>query len=697
MGAIRTSADATFRDYVTDGVPASGVHDPLKSDTRDTMGVIEDRVDDVEASATAGLRWTTNIVRTRSTANVVIATGLVNLTVLNGVTLATGNHVFLGSQTDTKENGLYTVVASGAAARATFADAAAELAYIAFRIAEGTVGTGESWTLPLAAASIVLGTTSLVFAPTGIDNASVRVGANIAAGADAGKSFTTGTGSVGLGDGALRDTAAGLDNAAIGRASGRANVAGNYNTYFGAVSGLTATGATGCVGIGYEALGYGLHGNLNTAAGYRAASSFAGIEITALGANAFFGIAAGVNLTGVGVSAGTGASGTHNNLTFLGHNAGGSGISHVSGDNQTAIGSGAKNTANNQVSLGNDTVEDVRACGTVMYRAYLTPRTYFFANAGNRTTGNNGTIGIGEAALAVAATVENGVFIGDLTGQSLTTGNGCTALGARALNLATSMTDTTMVGNRAGRAMLTGVGSTGVGFRVLEYATASRNDTALGDSAFWLHQGNGGTAVGYRVAEYTTAGNESTYVGNATGVNRANGDQCVFVGAEAGGFHTAVVDPATGVGAVSAGSRVIGIGYRAMSLTTGNDHVGVGSSAGLSLTGAGSGSIFIGSGAGNNASQKVAPVNQIVIGQDAFSANDNEVVLGNASITRTVLRGVQIGTTYTVATLPTAAAAGAGARSFVTDANATTFASVVAGGGANGVPVYSDATNWRIG
>ena len=51
----------------------------------------------------------------------------------------------------------------------------------------------------------------------------------------------------------------------------------------------------------------------------------------------------------------------------------------------------------------------------------------------------------------------------------------------------------------------------------------------------------------------------------------------------------------------------------------------------------------------------------------------------------------------TVATLPSAATAGAGSRHFVTDSNATTFAAVVAGGGANGVPVYSDGTNWRIG
>lgn len=54
-------------------------------------------------------------------------------------------------------------------------------------------------------------------------------------------------------------------------------------------------------------------------------------------------------------------------------------------------------------------------------------------------------------------------------------------------------------------------------------------------------------------------------------------------------------------------------------------------------------------------------------------------------------------TSYTVANLPAAGTAGATAQAFVTDANATTFASVVAGGGANFVPVYSDGIDWRIG
>ena len=52
---------------------------------------------------------------------------------------------------------------------------------------------------------------------------------------------------------------------------------------------------------------------------------------------------------------------------------------------------------------------------------------------------------------------------------------------------------------------------------------------------------------------------------------------------------------------------------------------------------------------------------------------------------------------FTVAALPSASSTGVGVRSFVSDANATTFNSVVAGGGTNKVPIFSDGTNWRIG
>ena len=50
-----------------------------------------------------------------------------------------------------------------------------------------------------------------------------------------------------------------------------------------------------------------------------------------------------------------------------------------------------------------------------------------------------------------------------------------------------------------------------------------------------------------------------------------------------------------------------------------------------------------------------------------------------------------------VANLPAAATAGAGARSFVTDALAPTFGSAVTGGGAVNVPVYSTGAAWNVG
>lgn len=62
----------------------------------------------------------------------------------------------------------------------------------------------------------------------------------------------------------------------------------------------------------------------------------------------------------------------------------------------------------------------------------------------------------------------------------------------------------------------------------------------------------------------------------------------------------------------------------------------------------------------------------------------------------TIKNGVTILPVYTVSTLPTASTVPYG-KAFVSDANATTFASTVAGGGSNKVPVWSDGTNWIIG
>lgn len=63
---------------------------------------------------------------------------------------------------------------------------------------------------------------------------------------------------------------------------------------------------------------------------------------------------------------------------------------------------------------------------------------------------------------------------------------------------------------------------------------------------------------------------------------------------------------------------------------------------------------------------------------------------GTVSLTRSQHAGVL------VAALPAAAAGNAGSIQYVTDANATTIGSTVAGGGANKVMVWSDGAAWKI-
>jgi hypothetical protein len=701
MADIRASANTSFRDYVTAGLPASGAHQPVLADIRATFGVVEDQFEAVEALATVGVKWTPNTIRVRSTGNVAIATALENGDTLNGVTLATGNHVFLGSQTAPAENGIYTVVASGAASRASFADSAAELAAIGFRISEGTVGAGEQWTLPLASSAITVGTTALNFAQINNDNVSVRVGDNIAAGPDAGDSFTTATGVVALGVEAGRDTTSGADMVAIGRAAGRSNTTAGDGVFIGVGAGLTpTTTAPGAVCVGAYAGAYGPLGARTVLVGKSAGDYLDGDDCVVVGNTALStsGVS-GDRVTAIGNYAGNGAGGAQFACTWLGYNAAGPSLGHVAGANQMALGASSYCTAENQIALGDDSVEDVRLFGMIALRANATTRSFFAGNAGNRSSGNQGCIGIGEAVLSASTTSTNIIGIGDRALESHTGSNGVVAIGSNAMRESLTINDSVVIGDNALRDATTGVGNTNIGLRTMAYATQARNCTSLGDSALWRYQGTGGIGIGYVVAELTQSGDHSIYIGTAAGRNCLSGDYRIMIGTEAGGFHNAPgVDIEANTGAVAGGARALGIGYRALAQTGGADFVAIGHEAGYSLTG-GSTSIFIGSGAGKNASQKVDAVNQIVIGDDAFGTLDNEITLGNSSHTRTVLRGVQKGTTYTVATLPSASGttAGAGARAFVTDANATTFASIVAGGGANGVPVYSDGTNWRIG
>lgn len=55
MGAIKTQADAAWREYNVDGVPASGSHDPVKAEIRDWAGTIDTTVADLAGALISGV------------------------------------------------------------------------------------------------------------------------------------------------------------------------------------------------------------------------------------------------------------------------------------------------------------------------------------------------------------------------------------------------------------------------------------------------------------------------------------------------------------------------------------------------------------------------------------------------------------------------------------------------------------------
>ncbi len=224
-------------------------------------------------------------------------------------------------------------------------------------------------------------------------------------------------------------------------------------------------------------------------------------------------------------------------------------------------------------------------------------------------------------------------------------------------------------------------------------AGSVNTNIALGDSALDSNTTGGfNTAVGFNALTANTDGFQNTAVGSGALDANTSGDYNTAVGYDA-------------LTAASTANYNTGVGYRALNAaTSGAGNTALGSDALRLVTGANN--VAVGYAAGNSLT---TGSNNIVIGHAAAGSSatvSNEITLGNNSITSMRVPGLTLtfgpkyfnNGTLTVGTLPAAATAGAGARAVVTDANATTFHSIVAAGAPNNtVPVFSDGTNWRIG
>jgi hypothetical protein len=272
--------------------------------------------------------------------------------------------------------------------------------------------------------------------------------------------------------------------------------------------------------------------------------------------------------------------------------------------------------------------------------------TFIGVNAGNFTMGDTATS-------TSHASYNTGV--GNAVLHQNTTGYHNTAVGYASLEFNTTGTNNTAIGFQALMHNTTGNNNSATGYVALYYNTTGKNNSANGHEAlYWNTTGIDNTATGYTAlfsnttASYNTADGYAALHQNTTGTgNTATGVQALFSNTT-GNYNTA-----TGYGALD--QNIIGnynttTGYGALDQNIiGNYNTAEGYLAGKYIangstadTGSSS-SVFIGA---NVKSLTASDNNEIVIGYNATGAGSNSVVLGNSSITKTLLQGnVLIGKT----------------------------------------------------
>jgi len=150
---LGTIATQNANNVTLTGGSITGLGDPSASSEAATKNYVDNLV--------AGLR-TRAVARVGSTANVVIASELENGDTIDGVTLVTGDRVLLKNQSTASQNGLYIVVASGAASRDPEFDTITELAGQLILISEGSTNADDLY-LCTTDASATLGSSAISY------------------------------------------------------------------------------------------------------------------------------------------------------------------------------------------------------------------------------------------------------------------------------------------------------------------------------------------------------------------------------------------------------------------------------------------------------------------------------------------------------------------------------------------------------
>jgi hypothetical protein len=157
------------------GQRITGVADPTSAQDGATKAYVD--------SVAAGFDVKAS-VRVASTGDVAIATGLTNGATIDGITVATGDRVLLKAQADPTQNGVYVVVAAGAASRATDMSTSSGSSSTSVNpgsfvfVEQGTTNAATAWVL-VTQGPITVGTSTLTFTQVGGSGAAYSAGSGL--------------------------------------------------------------------------------------------------------------------------------------------------------------------------------------------------------------------------------------------------------------------------------------------------------------------------------------------------------------------------------------------------------------------------------------------------------------------------------------------------------------------------------------
>ena len=493
----------------------------------------------------------------------------------------------------------------------------------------------------LSSTSLTTGEKNYVIGREAFANSQAGV-SNIAIGHQALPSInhTSNDGSIAIGDSALysKNSSSGAQfNAsavAVGYRAGYSISSAEQCTLIGHDAGLGVTTGNNNTALGYDALGgnagAGMTGANNTAIGRRAGYIMEGAvaDCVVIGQSAGSALTTGSQNTFIGAQSGQGAveNGGNTSVGYKSfHNVG-----NASGTNNVAIGyealmggtgTATDNDANSSVAIGYRALQDVVDADHNIAIGYL---------ASTNIVGGESNIAIGSSALTAGTNNTGNIAIGLSALSSASDGeNYNIAIGFQAMQSvnATTTDHNIAMGQQAGKA-LTGDNNIAIGQGAMNNSSnAADGVVAIGKFALQGALGSGADSVvgiGQQALQSLTTG------GNLVAIGYLAGDALTV------GGNNVIIGDSAGSGMVE-DRNCTAIGYYALIQSNGGgsdgnpsdtNNTAVGAFAGDALTN-GANNVFLGA---NTDGSSGSAVNQIVIGTGAVGTGNNEIALGNTSI-----------------------------------------------------------------